>query len=250
MKRQIQFLFDLLAVMGICLSALAQTQPGAESIPNVDQIMDKYVQALGGKAAIKKLTSRVAKGTFEIPQYNAVGAYESYAKAPNKAVNISTFEGYGVVKRGFDGAVAWVQDPERGLREMSGAGLAEMKRGADFYNDLKLKEHYPKMVLKGKEKTGDRETFVIEAAPVEGRPLKMYFDAQTGLLVRTVSEGEEDGLRVLTTLYYEDYRGVDGVKLPFTFRQDNPNFSFTIKLTEVKHNVAIDDAKFKKPESR
>ena len=68
----------------------------------------------------------------------------------------------------------------------------------------------------------------IEATSRTGALTNFYFDVKTGLLLR-----QDDD-------FYEDYREVDGVLCPFTIRNANT----LIKLTEVKHNVAVDDARF------
>ena len=100
---------------------------------------------------------------------------------------------------------------------------------------------------KGKQKVGDREAYVIVATPAAGSPEKWYFDTQTGLLIRTDSERESPEGKVPVEAYLEDYKEIDGVKLPFTLRQVLPAFSIIIKISEVKHNVPIEDSKFDKP---
>ena len=82
-----------------------------ETLPTVDQVLDKYVEALGGKAAIEKATSRVGKGIFEIPEFGATGTLTLYAKAPNKTAVVIDVPGFGVVKQGCDGNVAWDDNP-------------------------------------------------------------------------------------------------------------------------------------------
>jgi hypothetical protein len=217
------------------------------ALPSVDQILDKYVQAVGGKAAIEKLTSRVATGSFEIPTMNLTGTVELYAKAPNKSGIAIDITGFGLVQEGYDGKTAWAQDPASGMREKSGVELAAVKRDAEFYQPLKLKQLYPKMEVKSKEKVGEREAYVIIATPEEGDPEKLYFDAQTGLLVRTDIERESPQGKIPVEVYLEDYREVDGNQIPFTIRQITPIFSATIRIKEYKHNVPVDDAKFSKP---
>jgi erythromycin esterase len=215
--------------------------------PTVDQILDKYEQAIGGRQAVEKITSRVTKGTFESPAMGLKGEVEIYDKAPNKSLTIQNLTGFGEVREGYDGKIAWSQDPMTGLREMSGSELAETAREADIHAVIKTRQLYSKLELKGKEKIGDRETYVILATPAEGAPVTMYFDAQTGLLAREDKDlnTPEGDLHVKATM--EDYREVDGVKIAFTTRQETPMGSIVIKLTEVKHNLAIDDAKFNKP---
>lgn len=256
MKRTLTILFLCLAV---AITAFAQggqdkkpadTKPTTDALPTVDQVVEKHVQAVGGKAAMEKLTSRVIKGTIEIPAMGIKGTTESYAKAPNKFATNSNIDGIGNFLQGFDGKTAWEQNPMAGFRVMSGAELALVKRDSEFYGDLKFKELYPKAVVKGKQKLGDRDVYLIEATPAEGGPEQLYYDAQTGLLTRRDFVLDSPQGQLPTETYLEDYKEVDGVKVPFTVRQSNPAVAFTIKITEVKHNVAIDDAKFNKPASQ
>jgi zinc protease len=229
----------------------AETKPAdakpAAALPTADQILDKFVQAIGGKAAVEKVTSRVSKGTFEIPAMGAGGPIEMYAKAPNKNLVIINIPGFGTVQQGYNGAVAWAQEPTSGLRELSGGELVSAKREAEFYADIKFKEMYPKMTVKGKDKVGDKEVYVIEATPSEGSPAQLYFDTQTGLLLRSDREAETPQGKMHVETYLEDYREVDGIKMPFTVKQVTPAISFTIKVEEVKHNVPVEDTKFNKP---
>ncbi len=241
MKRiLISSVFILLAVM----SALAQEKAAT---PTVDQILDKYVQAIGGKAAVEKQTSRVGKGSLELPSFGASGTLEVYAKAPNKTLSVINIEGFGIVQQGYSGTVAWSSDPQSGLRELSGGELAAAKLESEFYRDIKLKELYPKMELKGKEKLASGEAYVIVATPTTGSPDTLYFDAQSGLLVRQDGKRESQQGILNVQVLFEDYKEVDGVKIPFTVKQNSDAISFIIKLSEIKHNVAIDDAKFNKP---
>ncbi|HKP85490.1 MAG TPA: outer membrane lipoprotein-sorting protein [Blastocatellia bacterium] len=243
-----------LICFALAISSFAQSDQGktttakpAAALPSVDQVLDKYVQAIGGKAAIEKVNTRVAKGTFDMPAMGLSGPIEMYAKAPNKAVLSVNLAGVGSYQRGHDGAIAWELNPALGMREMSGGEMAQEKRGAEFYRDIKLKQLYPKMEVKGIEKVGDRDAYVIEATPAEGGPEKMYFDTQTGLLVRADIDAITPQGTFPTKVLTEDYREVDGIKVPFTLRQSNSVSDFTIKFTEIKHNVPIDDAKFNKP---
>jgi hypothetical protein len=218
--------------------------------PTVDQILDKYEQAIGGRQAVEKITSRVVKGSFELSAMGLKGEMELYIKAPNKSLRIQNLSGVGEMREGYDGKIGWAQTPIQGLREKSGAELAAVARASDIHAPIKIRQLNSTVELKGKEKVGDRETYVILATPAEGSPMKMYFDSQTGLIARTDTEGEtpEGKFHVETTV--DDYREVDGVKIAFTINQKLTTGSMVFKITEVKHNVAIDDAKFNKPSAQ
>jgi zinc protease len=218
------------------------------ALPTVDAILDKHVKAVGGKEAIEKITSRSIKGSFDIEALGVTGApVEIFAKAPNKNSTKIDIPGFGVVNRVFDGAAGWDSNPMTGLRELSGLELAQFKRESDFYQQLNLKKHYAKMEVKGKEKVGSYETYLIEATPTEGSPEKLYFDVNTGLLVRHDAEAETPQGKMMFETYLDDYKAVDGVQIPHTTKQTSPAITFVIKITEVKNNVEIDNAKFNKP---
>lgn len=214
----------------------------AGELPSVDQIIEKYVAASGGKAAVEKHSSRVSKGSVEVATFGVTGTMELYAKAPNKQFSRSEFEGYGQVLQGFDGKVAWSKTPDAGLREISGAELERVKSSADFHAVTHLKDRYTKMSVAGQGKAGDRPAYIVDAESASGTD-KLYFDTETGLLARSESRNAEGPV----TISLQDYKEVEGVKLPHTIRQETEQLSLVIKLAQVQHDVAVDDAIFAKP---
>jgi hypothetical protein len=236
----------MVLLLAVAVATFAQTTP-APALPALDEVLKKHVEAVGGKAAIEKANSRLEKGTLEIPAMGASGTIEVYAKAPNKMLTVVTIDGAGVFLQGYDGKIGWDKDPFQGLRELSGSELATRRRGSEFFLELKFKELYPKAAVTGKSKVGEREVYVVEATPVDGEPEKFYFDAQSGLMLRNDSVVDSPQGRMPTETYFEDYKAVDGIMRPHTLRQTNSAISFVIKVTEVKHNAAIEDAKFAKP---
>lgn len=244
--------------------AVAQTSPPAQSssksqaaaaapaIPSSDQILDKYVEACGGRAAWLKLKSRVSKGTVDLSA-NTSGTIDIQEKAPNRMLATVTISG-SVFIRGFDGTVGWSNDPKNGLRELTGDELAETRRDSDFYHPLDIRKIYSKLNVVGTEKVGSQTAYVLEATPVDGRdPDKIYFDVDSGLLVRAVTqEHTPEGFETAQE-DFEDYRTVDGIKIAFTIHQkisnpqDNSETEFTIKFDEVHHNVDLPDSEFSKP---
>jgi hypothetical protein len=258
MKRTlIAIIISLAAAFSAMAQNAAQQKPEAKEGDvkpalnvTVDQVLDKYIQAIGGKAAVEKVTSRTYKGFFDIPAMGVSAPLEAYSQAPNKRYETVSITGFGLIQLGFDGSKGWAQDPQTGMRDISGLELVSLKRRVDFYRELKLKEQYNKMTVVGKEKVGSGEAYVVEAVPTEGDPEKFYFDTQTGLLIRndTMEEGPQGKVPVQS--YLEDYKEVDGVKIPFTTRQVSPVVNITVRLTEIKQNVPIDETKFNKPAAK
>jgi zinc protease len=224
----------------------AETKP-AESLPTIDQILEKYVRALGNKAAAEKLKTVYMKGSLEVSSAGLNGTTEVFNKAPNKQAVFSDLSGYGTFRSAFNGTEGWTEFPNDGIRSASGIQLAEMRRNAILLREYKLKEIYPKMKLLGKEKSGDREAYVLEATPAEGSVEKLYFETQTGLLIRVDGETDTPEGRLPSERYLEDYKEVDGIQYPMTMRQSTPSYELIIKISEVKHDVPVDDSKFEKP---
>jgi hypothetical protein len=221
--------------------------PAASALPSLDEILDKNIKALGGKEAIEKLSSRSAKGTFDIEAMGMSGNFESIAKAPNKNAMSINIPGFGVVNNVFDGEKGWAADPMSGVRELAGAELDAAKRDGDFHSELNFKKNFPKAVVKSREKVGSAEAYLVEATPASGGPEKFYFDVQTGLLIRRDAERDSPQGKMEIEIYFDDYKAVDGVKIPHTLKQVTPAFSLSMKFSEIKHNVEIDEKKFAKP---
>ena len=218
----------------------------AAALPSADRIIDKYEAAIGGEAAWHKLKSRVSKGTIEIPAMSLSGPVDIIEKAPDfslATVNI----GGAAFKRGFDGTNAWADDPQNGLRTLSGAEAEDSKRQADFYHQVSMRKYYSKWNVSGTQKIGDHDAYAVEATSTAGDLDKMYFDAQTGLLVRAITTVHSPQGDQVIQADLSDYRDADGIKLPFSVHQSSVQAEYTITFTEVHHNVDLTDAQFAKP---
>ena len=215
-----------------CLLALAAAAP-ALAQPSVDQILATYQQALGGQAAYEKVTTRAMKGTVEIPDDNVTGTAQIVAKAPGSFRLTMDIPGYGAVETVLDGDNGWEKNPDSGTHAMSKTDLAIAQRDHRFYREVRLKDLYPKMETGGVFKLEGRSLYVIEATPAAGPAEKLYFDAETGLLVKRDFERVtlEDGI-VQYEMLLGDYREVNGLKLPFTIEQRPPDNTMIFKFAE------------------
>lgn len=221
----------------------AATAPAGASA-TADEIVAKYVTAVGGPDAIRKVTSRVMKGTI------VAGGNETpidvVTKAPNKRVSI-THSGSSDSFTAFDGTAGWMGNTGRPVREMSAAESGAAGLDAEFYLALRLKEVYPQLRRGRPETIGGMECEVLNGTG-SGRPaVRLYFSKDSGLLLRMVRFAETPLGRIPTQIDYADYREADGVKIPFRWTLSRPNGRFTIQIAEVNSNVAVDDARFAKP---
>lgn len=219
--------------------------PDVARLPAVDQILAKHVQALGGEDAIRKVSSRIEKGTI-----TAFGGHqfpvEVFTKAPDKRVFVMHLPN-GDSITAFDGHVGWIGAPGRPVREMSGGELEGAKLDADFFFPLRLKEMFTKLESEQAVKIGDHEVNVVSGFADNQPVLRLYFDMQSGLLLRSVRYAESPLGRSPTRIDYADYRKEGGVKIPFRWTVARPSGRFTIQLTEVEQDIPIDDGRFSKP---
>ena len=230
------------------------------SMPTIDQILDKHLRAMGGRENIKQLSSRVMKGSFQIrtakgssgaPPQMITGTVEFYQKAPNKSLAVINFPNYIQSIRGFDGSRGWSNEPPNGLRDVVGLELGQMKVNSEFYFETKLNELYPVMKLKGRERVGVQEAYVVDAkAAGEAEPESFYFNTRTGLVIRRrYIEASPQG-KAPAQSYYANYKAVNGVQIPFSMTYKGASLEMRIKITTVKHNVKIADQKFEKPPAK
>lgn len=209
-----------------------------------DQIIEKYVTALGGADAMKKVTSRVGKGVIIVAGKET--PVEVFTKAPNKRVTI-THTGTSDSFTAFDGTAGWMGNTGRPAREMSPSESMASGLDSEFYLGLRLKEIFPQLRAGRPDKIGDVAVISLNGSRPGQPPVRFFFDANTGLLVRTVRYADNPVGRMPTQIDYSDYRDIDGVKTPFRWTLSRPNGRFTIQLSDVKANVPIDDSKFAKP---
>ena len=227
--------------------AAAAGQP-KEAMPTADQVLDKYTAALGDTATIEKITSRVMKGNWLAPNGATVG-YEVYQVAPSRIYAVLNTPRQGVIERGYNGTVGW-EKRQNGIREIEGEQLAYLLRYPGMVTGgAKLKTMFTRVGFGGKDKIDGRDVFVLRATTADNKRERLFFDAQTGLLVRRVLSTPTMIGVIPQQVDYDDYRDVDGVKMPFTIKISalDQNYTATLKFTEIKLNVPVDDAKFNKP---
>lgn len=221
--------------------------PKAVNLPSAKEVVDKYVSAIGGREALTKHKSRHETGTIELSPMGLKGTVESYSRSDNRSLTKLNIAGVGEIVDGFDGTTAWTVNPIQGSRVKSGEELLQTKRNSMFAREANLDKIYGSLTVRGIEKVGDRETYVVVASS-KGLPDDiLYFDAENGLMLRSDSIViSPEGKQAITT-YYEDYREVDGVKSPFKVRAKTPAFEINTVVTEIKYGVDIEDSKFTQP---
>ncbi|HEX8881848.1 MAG TPA: c-type cytochrome [Candidatus Acidoferrum sp.] len=212
--------------------------------PPADQLLDKYISAIGGAEALQKVASRVEKGTL-----TAFGGQhfpvDVYSKAPDKRLSVMHLPN-GDSLTGFDGTQGWLSVPGR-VHRMTAAENAAARVDADLYFPLHVKTLFEKFRVNAGEKIDGHDTYLVVGLKEGQPPLRLYFDKESGLLLRLVRYAETALGRNPTQIDYADYRQANGLKIPFQWTLSRPGNQFTIQVEQLEQNVPVDDAKFTPP---
>lgn len=219
-----------------------QTIQTSGSLPTVDVVLAKYVEAMGG-AGIDKVTSRVIKGELNVVGVSRGGSFETHAQAPDKILTIFQAYPMGTVKTAFNGRIGWIRTT-KGLRTLKISEWYAFRREADLYGQFRPKNAFQKATLAGMSKIGFREVYVVDLVPAAGQTERLYLDAKTYLPVRSNTAVMLNGLSVQAEIYMDDWREVDGLKYPFFMSQRFPGMTVTMNVKEIKHNEPIDPKLF------
>jgi photosynthetic reaction center cytochrome c subunit len=212
--------------------------------PPADQLLDKYLAAVGGAEALQKITTRVQKGNLTAfgGQHFTV---DVFSKAPAKRFSVMHLSN-GDSITAFDGNRGWLSVPGR-VHIMSAAENDAARIDADLYFPLHVKTLYQKFRVDEGEKIAGRDTYLVVGRNEGQPPLRLYLDKESGLLLRLVRYAETPLGRNPTQIDYADYREENGVKIPFRWTLSRPGNQFTIQVEQVQQNVPVDDAKFTPP---
>jgi photosynthetic reaction center cytochrome c subunit len=214
------------------------------NLPTVSQLLENYVRALGGSAAIETVSTRMEKGATTL-HGQALGV-EIFTEAPDKQSIVRHSPGGDNVTT-FDGQSGWSIAPNRPPRELHDADLAAARLDADLQFPLHIRQLFPELRLENPEKIADRDAYLLVATREGQPPVKLYFDEQSSLLVRMLRYAETPLGRNPTQIDYADYREVNGVQVPFRVTTSQPGNASTMQFETVQQSVPIDPAKFAKP---
>ena len=221
-----------------------------------DEIIEKSITAMGGRAALEKIKTRVVTGDLSIgtPAGDIAGTVEMYGAAPNKQrtvikADLSAFgAGQLLIDQRFDGTIGYAMDTMQGNREITGTQLDNMKAQGFPHPFLNYKAAGSAVKLGAKEQVQGKDMYVLTFEPASGLPIKQYVDATTFLPARTIVTADVPQMgRIEQMIDPADYREVDGVKVAHKMTLTNAMQSITMTFTKVENNVTLDEKMFVKP---
>ena len=219
-------------------------EPNAASLPSADQILGRYLQAVGGVDAAAGISTRIQKGTLIVGSERFL--IEVVAKAPDKRVTTVHFPG-GDSVTGINGEEGWLSTPGRAAHDMGPSEADAARMDAELFLPASLKRLFKELRVEPQEQIGGQGAYVLAGTRDNLPPVHLYFDQQSGLLVRVLRFVETPLGRNPTQIDYADYRDQGGVKTPFRWSIARPNGRFTVEIEQMQQNVPIKDDRFAKP---
>jgi hypothetical protein len=214
------------------------------NLPTVSQLLDRYIEALGGSDAIQKISSRVQNGSISISGQSL--RVEVFVESPQRWALVRHLpEGDSIAA--FNGQAGWFAVPGRPPRDMHPAEIEAARMDADLQFPLHIQSFFPELRVEYPEKVRDREAFVLIGIREGHLAAKLCFDEESGLLVRVIRYGDSPLGPNPSQIDYSEYRAVDSVQVPFRIILSQPEGSSTIQFDEVRQNGQISDAVFVRP---
>ncbi len=221
-----------------------------DSLPDANVLLDKYVNSVSGKSGFDNFKTREIKG--EISSRNgSKDEITIYQTSQNKYFILDS-SAQGNVLKGYNGKMGWIKTPHF-QSELDEDDLTDIIKDAEFNRETNI-SGYTKLKVTGMQKIpalssggGEHKAYEVRGMDIYGNFVKMYFDTESGYLLRYIYFKQNPFGSIPVETNYDDYRDVDGVKLPFSINQRSPNSNETLKISEIKHNVSIDDSIFEMP---
>jgi hypothetical protein len=223
------------------VSELPKAETGKPAVPaelpSARSILDKHVEAIGGRAAVLSHKSAHARGTLSMPSAGLTGALELYSSTPNKSLLKVSLGGVGEVIEGFDGTHGWSVSPMTGPMLLEGKQLEEKRFDAEFHSELRSADRYSSMTT-------------LEQTPFEGRPCYKvrlvrrtggedieFYDVATGLKAGSITTRETQMGTVTGTSVETDYRKFGNLMQPTTVRTDIGGMKQVITITAIEYDA-------------
>jgi photosynthetic reaction center cytochrome c subunit len=215
------------------------------NLPSGVSLVDKYLQALGAPTDLQKLSTRIEKGKVTMFPGRDFPVESNYKGSDDFASTIHMPDGDLVT--GYNQHGGWQVVPGRPLHPMSDADIRAAKLDSTFYFPLHIKELFGEFKTVATDKVGDHTVDVVVARQEKQPPAKLYFDTDSGLLLRVLRYDQTPLGRLPAQTDYSDYRAVNGIKIPFERITARPSRRVTVKIDQIEQNIAIDDSKFEMP---
>ncbi|HYH82380.1 MAG TPA: DUF4412 domain-containing protein [Longimicrobium sp.] len=234
-----------LALAALALAAQAGTA-SAQQLPPAQQIVDKYVQAIGGRAMLGRFNTRHTVAEMSMPAMGMTMTMNVYQARPNKVVTRMDMGAMGTATGGYDGTVAWSNNSMQGPRILTGSELNETLSRASFDASLDMAASFPTMETVGSRTVAGQECWDVRMVSRTGVTVRNCFDKTTGLVVASVAKQQSQMGEMEVEMVYSDYKEFDGIKMPTKTTMNMMGQQMVTTVKSVSH-APIPDTTFALP---
>lgn len=235
----------LLAAAGLAACFVLPLSAQEKKLPKAEDLLDKYVQATGGKGAQEKVKSRVTKGTMSLQ--GITGKLTIYQKAPNLMLMEVELPGLGAIKSGTDGKIVWEVNPIKGAEIHKGAKAEELLRSADIAGDVNWRKHFKEVKTVEEVEINGKPAYEVQLTSTSGVKQTRYFDKESGLLVRMKNHIDSPMGELEVVSDVSDYKKFGELLYATKIRQSVLGQTIELRVTDVEHNVNIPAERFALP---
>jgi hypothetical protein len=227
---------------------IAPVTPAASQgpLPSGREVVNRFIEAMGGQAAIRAQGGRHMMGSFSIPSQGIGGALDVYAQPPNKMLVRVTLQGIGEIRTGYDGTTAWAMNPMVGPQVLDSIQLKQIQQQADFYSALYPETQIASLETVGAETFEGVECYNVKVTTTWGETYNEYFDKTTGLQLGSKRKQESPMGAVEIVAVSSDWKVIEGVKVPFKSVQRTMGIEQVITVDSVSV-LAVPDSMFALP---
>lgn len=217
----------LAAVLALPAAAAAQQT----TLPPAKQVIDKYIQAVGGRQALANRQFRHSVAEMDMAGMKLT--IHTYQARPNKLLVKTEMPGLGAMSYGYDGSVAWMTNPMQGPALIEGKELEQRLREADFDSSISYEKYFPTMETVERAEFGGRACYKVRLVTAGGDEIFQCFDVENGLLVASQSKQASQMGEIEATTLFTDYQEFGGLKLPMKMTSSLMGQEMTVVMKSV-----------------
>lgn len=240
-------------VLGAALLIPAYTGASAlaadDALPTGEEVVNKFIEAIGGEAKLSKLENRIATGTVELAAIQAKGPITVYEAAPNKLYSLAEISGVGKIESGCDGQIRWENTAMTGPRLLEGDEKAIADRLSAFDATIHWKKYYESAKTTAIEDIDGKLHYRVLLTPKIGPPVTAFYDRKTFLQTKVSLTMKSPMGEVPLEIVFDEYREVDGVLLPHKQITRGPGIENVVTIKSIKHNVTMPNDRFVPPDA-
>lgn len=235
------------ALLGGLLSLLPAMPAHAQgTLPSGREVVNRFIEAMGGRDVVLAQSGRHMTGTFDIPSQGMSGALDVYGQPPNKMLVRVTIQGIGEITSGFDGTTAWAINPMMGPMVLDSLQAQQTRQQADFYSAL-----YPEEQITSLETVADTTfegtgSYQVKVTTAWGETYHEFFDKENGLMLGSQRNQASPMGNVDILTMVSDWRTVEGMRVPFKSVQRTMGIEQVVTITQVEV-MSVPDSVFVLP---